>query len=289
MIIGNGTGLTTEAAMGAKTALLAFADGDLRQALTGSPAGRAEVEHLVRAVLPGYDVEPADNGTLSSDAYPPDDVTYATIVPGAAVVCDRRLMFGGGELPGHLRALGAGRRIILHEMHSVVSSLCFAVWEGGALVRSLALSPDDGIVVDIGEPYDFERPYWAGEHPVEPMPGWPDEGPYPLPFHPLELGSAALRAFFGFIMEGEPHPEDIDAERVELHGFRVFDLAETAAREARYKTLVAAMGPPRRYGLGPDGLWREITTDERSSGAAEGADGQRHEDDQQSGQPGQGL
>ncbi|WP_092549346.1 DUF6928 family protein [Actinoplanes derwentensis] len=35
---------------------------------------------------------------------------------------------------------------------------------------------------DIGEPFPFERPYLAGEHPVTSM--FPVQGPYPLPFHP---------------------------------------------------------------------------------------------------------
>ncbi|MFF5081543.1 DUF6928 family protein [Actinoplanes sp. NPDC000266] len=50
---------------------------------------------------------------------------------------------------------------------------------------------------NIGEPYDFERPHWAGERPVgSTLPG----DPYPLPFHPLTLGEDALRALFGFIL-----------------------------------------------------------------------------------------
>jgi hypothetical protein len=55
-------------------------------------------------------------------------------------------------------------------MHSVVDWLAFAVWEDGVLVRSLSLSPDGGGLENIGEPYDFEVPYWAGEYPVEPEP-----------------------------------------------------------------------------------------------------------------------
>jgi hypothetical protein len=119
-----------------------------------------------------------------------------------------------------LIALGAGRRIVMHGMHSVVDWLCFAVWEDGRLVRSLSLSPDSGIIEDIGERYPFELPYWAGEHPVEP---WPDEDdePYPLPFHPLELGEDALRALFGFVQEGMPDPDDIDENSVPMHGFLV--------------------------------------------------------------------
>ncbi|WP_434481862.1 DUF6928 family protein [Streptomyces sp. NBC_01340] len=38
-------------------------------------------------------------------------------------------------------------------------------------------------------------PHWAGDRPADVVP-WPDEDeePYPLPFHPLELGEDAPRA-----------------------------------------------------------------------------------------------
>lgn len=52
-----------------------------------------------------------------------------------------------------------------------------------------------------------------GEHPAGDR--------YPLPFHPLELGGdVALRAFFGFSIEGRRQPTDIDADSVKLAGFR---------------------------------------------------------------------
>ncbi|MDO3701784.1 hypothetical protein Q3W71_08835 [Micromonospora sp. C28SCA-DRY-2] len=249
--------------MGAKTALLAFADGDIRPALRAATRSeRADVEALVRQVHPGYAVEPFDESTLWDDVYPPDDVTYATKLAGAELYCDRRLALDRpSDLPEHLRAAGAGRRIVMHGMHSVVDCLSFAVWEDGVLIRSLSLSPDGGIRENIGEPYDFELPYWAGEHPVEPVPGWPDQGPHPLPFHPLALGEQALRALFGFIVEGRPEPDDVDAENVHLHGFRVTDPSgrEQAAREAAYAEALRAMGPPRTFRLGPDGTMHEVS------------------------------
>ncbi|MFI5490675.1 DUF6928 family protein [Micromonospora echinaurantiaca] len=71
---------------------------------------------------------------------------------------------------------------------------------------------------------------------VKPAPGRPNQGPYPLPFHPLELGEEALHSLFGFIVEGRPKPDDIDTEAVHLHGFRVTDPSgrEQTAREALY-------------------------------------------------------
>lgn len=251
--------------MGAKTALLAFADGDIRPALLGATRSeRSEVEELVHEIHPGYLVGSADDGTLRDGLYPPDDITYATVLAGAELFCDRRLVLNRpSELPEHLRNAGAGRRIIMHGMHSVVDWLGFAVWEDGILIRSLSLSPNGDIQENIGQPYDFELPYWAGEHPVEPVPGWPNQDPYPLPFHPLDLGEEALRALFGFIVEGHPHPDDIDAEAVHLHGFRVSDPSggEQAAREAMYEEARRTMGPPRLFRMGPDGTMQEVSFD----------------------------
>lgn len=213
--------------MGAKTALVAFAEGDIRAALRGvAGSERAAAEALVREVHPNREIESAPDGTLDEFTRPPAGLTYAAALPGVDIVCDRRFMFDRpSELPEHLLELGAGRRIVVHSMHSVVDWLAFAVWEDGALVRALSLSPGSGIEENVGEPYDFELPYWAGEHPVEPEYDHDDEEPYALPFHPLDLGEEALRAFFGFVLEGRPDPDDVDADRVRLHGFRVNDQA----------------------------------------------------------------
>jgi hypothetical protein len=244
--------------LGAKTALLAFTEGDIRPSLLGATRCEpGEAEELVRLVHPGYEVVPADDGTLGEDVYPPEDVTYVAVLAGADLTCDRRLMFDHpSQLPTHLLEAGAGGRILLHGMHSVSDALSFAVWEDRQLIRSLSLSPDRGIQENIGEPYEFELPYWAGEHPVEPILG---EGPYPLPFHPLELGEEALRALFGFVLEGHRAPDDIDAHGVHLHGFRVTD---PSGRERAEREALAAMVPHmrlRRFRVGPDGTLQETS------------------------------
>jgi len=72
---------------------------------------------------------------------------------------------------------------------------------------------------DIGAKLAFEEPYWAGQHPV----GDGDdveEGAYPLPFHPLELGEAALAALFGYNLEGMPDPALLDPETVALMRYK---------------------------------------------------------------------
>ncbi|MFC8292995.1 DUF6928 family protein [Streptomyces sp. NPDC057242] len=209
--------------MGAKTALLAYADGDVASALKAAGEPTAEdTAALIARVFPGCRAEPTEGEVLGEATYPPNGLTYAASFQGVDVVCDRRLMLDRpSELPTHLLEAAAGRRVILHAMHSVSDWLAFAVWEDGHLVRSLSLSPDGGIAENIGDPFPFETPYWAGDRPAEFDPEW-DEEPYALPFHPLELGNEALRAFFGFLLEGRPLPEDVDPDEVPLLGFRLF-------------------------------------------------------------------
>lgn len=237
--------------MGAKTGLLVYADGEVPGVLRR--AGVADFDRtvaMVRRFYPGRVVDACGRTRLYDGVYPPRGTVYAASLDGVEVVGDRSVMIDApSELPEHLVAASAGRRLVLHAMHSVVDWLAFAVWEDGRLVRSLSLSPESGIIENIGEPLPFELPYWAGERPADIVP-WPgeEEEPYALPFHPLELGEDALRALCGFVLEGRPEPGDIDADAVELYGFRVARQGTAALGRA-----VEVMDPPRFYTLGPDG------------------------------------
>jgi hypothetical protein len=52
----------------------------------------------------------------------------------------------------------------------------------------------------------------------------PDDGDteeaYPLPFHPLELGEAALAEFFGYQLEGDDVRAVLDPECIPLMRFK---------------------------------------------------------------------
>ena len=64
----------------------------------------------------------------------------------------------------------------------------------------------------------FELPYWEGEHPaVQPEDNQED---YPLPFHPLELGEAALAEFFGYQLEGDVNQNYLDPKDIRLMCFK---------------------------------------------------------------------
>ena len=205
--------------MGAKTWMLAGSDGDARVILKSKPPlDRAASAALAARLFPGERLEPLEDGTLSSTC-PPDDELVIGCFPGLSIVAAKE--FGidfPSRLPAAFRAGSLGRTIHLHAMHSVVDWAAFAWWQDGELRRSLSLSPDSGILEDVGPRLPFEQPYWAGRHPV----GDPeDEEPeYPFPFHPLELGEAALLAFFGYQLEGSGDAAQLDPEEIPLLRFR---------------------------------------------------------------------
>ena len=248
--------------MGAKTALLVYMDAGV----SGTPrmTGTADSERtraLVRRLYPGWEVAGTSGCELGDATYPVEGTAYIGSFPGTDIVCDRHWMGDyPTRLPRHLIDASVGRRMVVHWMHSVVDFFAFAVWEDGQLVRSLSLSPDSGVMEDIGERFAFEASYWAGEHPVERVAGCRRRARTALPFHPLELGEEALREFFGFVLEGRPSPEDIDPYEVELRGFRLQDpqAPDPALRQAAIAAAVAQMGPPRMFRFGPDGSMVEV-------------------------------
>ncbi|UBU17284.1 DUF6928 family protein [Nonomuraea gerenzanensis] len=254
--------------MGAKTGVIAYSSpGNPLPRLLRTPGRPDETatRALIERSFPGWHITQAEPGNLLDHIRPPEDLAYATSFPGVDLVCcDHFMIDNPSQLPAHLIEAGRGRRLVLHAMHSVVDWLAFAVWEDGRLIRSLSLSPDSGVIENLGDPFPFELPYWNGEHPVLPTPGRPDEGPYPLPFHPLELGEDALRELLGFTIEGSIEPDDAEPEDVELLGFTVIDPDGPAPEERRAQTeeLTAQMGEPRIFRYQPDGSVKEVTWDD---------------------------
>lgn len=185
--------------MGAKTWMLVNANAKVREVLSGNPPlDRDATLRLVTKLFPKEMLEPLGDGDLSYTC-PPDDEVHAGSFPGVSIVAARE--FGidyPSKLPANFLSCGSGGTTYLHAMHSAVDWLAFAFWRNDNLIRSLSLSPDNGIMEDIGQHLPFEEPFWAGKHPATDD---PDEH-YPLPFHPLELGEEALKELFGYQLEG---------------------------------------------------------------------------------------
>lgn len=201
--------------VGAKTSFIGICDGDASRVLRSRPAlDRGAAKRLAER-LAGRALESVGEGTLAEGTYPRDGMVFAAAFPGLDLFCEESLAIDRpSQLPARYTRV-PNRRVILHAMHSVVDWFAFAVWDGGTLVRALSVSPDNGVIEEVGARLPFELPHWAGEHPVDEE---DDEDAYPLPFHPLELGEEALNAFFGFRLEGVP--TDINPFEVPLAGFR---------------------------------------------------------------------
>jgi hypothetical protein len=207
--------------MGAKDWMVFYAERDVPSVLRERPTlDREATERFVERLFPGHALTALDDVSLL-DGNPPDEEVYAAVWPGAMVVCSGEL---GIDRPSTLDRRfieeGAGRTIYLHAMHSVVDWFAFAVWESdGQLRRALSLSPDSGIVENIGDPLPFEEPFWAGDRPAVDAEDDDDEEPYAFAFHPLELGEEALGTLFGFVYEGPASVETIDPDDIALAAF----------------------------------------------------------------------
>ncbi|GIG88674.1 DUF6928 family protein [Plantactinospora endophytica] len=238
--------------MGAKTAILAYIDGNAGQQLGRSERLTVEVaRQLVNRIHPDRPAEQLPDATLADEVWPSDDHTYVAAFAGVYLVCDQRFAVERpSQLAPHLFDLAAGRRVLLHTMHSGSDALAIGVWEAGQLRRALGVRSGT-VVENVGPLLPFEAPYWR-HHDA-------DGETTSVPIRPLDLGEAALRAWFGFALEGEISRNQIDPDDIPVYGFRTADPtgAEQATRQAlleqfrRTHTL-------RRYSMGPDGTLVEI-------------------------------
>jgi hypothetical protein len=201
--------------MGAKTWMLVYANGDPQVALRNKPSLDVEASiRLATALFPRERLEEIGRGDLSFTC-PPRNEIYVGHFTNVAVVAAKE--FGidhPSTLHQHFLAPAPFADTYLHAMHSAVDWFAFAQWKGGTLVRSLSVSPDNGVIENFGNTLSFEQPYWSGERPaVDPE---DDPESYPLSFHPLDFGDAALRAMFGYQVDGEIDPSLLEPESIEL-------------------------------------------------------------------------
>jgi len=204
--------------MGAKTWMLVYSNGNPKDFLHADPKlDRGATTALVQQLYPSETLVPLDDGDLCF-ACPPDREIVAGCFPGVTIVAAKEfgIDYPSKLAPRFVDAFSDGT-LYLHAMHSVVDWFAFGVWRDGVLQRSLSLSPDSGIMEDLGDRLPFEQAYWTGGHPAV-DPG-EDPANYPFPFHPLDLAEAALLAFFGYQLEGVIDPEQIQPERIPLMRF----------------------------------------------------------------------
>ena len=202
--------------MGAKTWMLVYADGDARAALKAAAAPDvAATESLAARLFPGESLHRLEDASLGW-TNPPGSELVIGCFPGIRIVAAREFALDRpSKLPQRFIAAGGAGTVQVFGMHSGVDWFAYAAWSEGRLVRAISVSPDSGILEDVGDRLAVERPYWAGQYPV----GGDTEAPgdrYPLPFHPLEFGEAVLDATLGFQYEGCVQSESLEPEQVPL-------------------------------------------------------------------------
>jgi hypothetical protein len=207
--------------MGAKTWMLVYSNASARVALAAKPEiDRGATLAFAARLFPNDKLEQVEDGSLAFTC-PPNSELLAGCFAGVAIVAAKEF---GGDYPSKLPAafIDAGREgtIHLHAMHSVVDWFAYAVWKNGKLQRALSLSPDTGIREDIGEKAAFELPFWLGGEEISGANEDEDADEYPLPFHPLDLGEAALADFFGYQLEGDNPAAALDPVSIPLMRFK---------------------------------------------------------------------
>jgi len=201
--------------MGTKTWLLMYADVDPVEILRSAPKlDREASAALVRRLFPSGDFTAAEDESLCV-ACPGGGGVMVGVFPGLTIIAAGELAIDyPTQTDRRFLDFAQGRTVYIHLMHSVVDWFAYAVWKNGQWLRSLSVSPDSGVIEDIGGRRAFEAPFWAGERPA----GEPEDE-YPLPFHPLEMGEAALDDLFGYQIEGYIEGEMLDPDSIPLMAF----------------------------------------------------------------------
>lgn len=186
--------------MGAKAWFVAYFDDDPKAVLASGPQlDRNASRELVERLFPDVKFNEDSDGQLAF-LNPDNGQVFAGWYPGLRIVAHPDLAI---DYPSKIDRRWLDPKLsgsaYVHLTHSVVDWFAFGLWRNGKLVRSLSVSPDNGVLEQIGDPLTFEAPYWAGQQPVEVD---QDEEPYPLPFHPLELAEESLLQHLGFQFEG---------------------------------------------------------------------------------------
>jgi hypothetical protein len=220
--------------MGMKCNLLALSPGVPRDDLAAhAPASQDVARRVAEALLPGRVGAPLREGSILEDSLPPADQLFVGVFGPTVVLASEDF-----EAFAHVARAGdaQGRTAYHLMMHSVSDAAGITVCDArGEVVREVVLGADmDRAEVEaglIGQPLPFERPFWAGERPLDLLPGEASD-PDDLPFWPMDFGEEALRWAFGFVGEGEPRSDDLDGFAIPLHGFDLL-----AARRSLWKRL----------------------------------------------------
>lgn len=176
---------------------------------------------LAKQLNPDRDVVPAASGTLKVWAGPDPGSIYIGCYPGVTVVCTTQAALGcPTKLPELLVRPLASEHTYLISYDIPHGWGAFAHWERGEFRRAFS-STRVNIIEDEGLPLVWERPYWAGDHPVRLQPGeFPD--PQTLPFDPPDFADGANAEWLGFHYRGAVSDDELKSTDIAVCGFSLF-------------------------------------------------------------------
>ena len=175
---------------------------------------------LATDLFPDMTLLPIGQCDLVEAAVPAADQLFVGVYRSLAVVTGPILRTSSpSTLPEQWTAALPAQATVFLNTDPEYSVGAFARWEDGILRRSFAANPVD-IYENIGLPFIFEGPFWAGERPLVYAEGAiPD--PQALPFHPQEFAEEAMRSWLGFRITTPRDPSDSDPHSIQLSGFAI--------------------------------------------------------------------
>ncbi|QBJ97368.1 hypothetical protein ERC79_16555 [Rhodococcus sp. ABRD24] len=214
-------------------------------ALRQAECDRGGARDLAAELHPGLEVEFLGDEPLSRATEPAEGEVYIGRYPGVTVVCTSEpLPPTPSTIPQSWTRTMVSKRTYLFASNPHRPWGAFARWEDGELKHSFSATSVH-ILENLGVPQVWERPYWAGEHPVRhPIEVMPD--PQTLPFDPIELTEAAHHAWIGFRRHDPTGDTDLDALAVTVSRFAVFPhdrIPESVRRLAEQQQ--AQLDPPQ--------------------------------------------
>lgn len=228
--------------MSARAVTVWFIDTDdpidfLHSDLSNDVAAAQQMAHTIygdRVLVPTRDTD------LATAAATQDPHVYVgTFGPLAVVTCSLFATTHPSTLTRTIRGIRESSVATLLFTDPDDSVGAFARWENGVLRRSFAADPVR-IIEDEGLPCPFERPFWAGEHPLRYAPEVPPD-PMALPFHPQHLAEQANREWLGFRFTHPLGPADRDPSQIPVTAFAIRPADYVAGDEdwARYQQATA--------------------------------------------------
>jgi hypothetical protein len=204
--------------MGFNVALLAYTGPTLRLDLSMPDTRHDQPESFMRRLFPRTEYISHGSLTLEEGGFPlRGQVNIGSFEAGILIATRDAYLFNPRKLHRRYLGLASNRAVVLITQQSFYDMFAYARWVDGTLVRSISVNPVGKVWEDVGDPEPFEVPFWRGERRV-------DDDDYPLPFHPLDLGDAALRSVLGLHYEGGPSPGLVSPADVTLHAYRRADL-----------------------------------------------------------------